>query len=1380
MPTLEDFQKAFPGQEIIKTYAGIIIKTRGGKAVLIRGVDYIDVDSFQLKIGYNKEQLSKKDVLGEEEKAVGRYKNGVIDLVRGEADKITLSHESVHWMEDIGVLNSIDVAALRGHIKRLIRKKEFSTVNKEDMGGSEDRAKFLAEALNAEEAPKGFVGRIVSRIQDFIDKIVNLFGLRTVKGIVRDIKSGEIFNNAIETKPQGKQQYAIGQKLRESEVPVDDVAPKELNTKGTNSEIISRAAEEYRSWPEKITAADGSEILLANPEDGYISKRALHLVWDNEKDAIHLDKAKWLPNVPETLRNAAARVVDQQSGNRIYVRAYNNNEKHMVVVAPDGNVIEQESFKGKLITQFPYIKPGKQGNMIIDWERNGIGNLQESSNPSHTVSADLGPERRVKGLGRSQENPNPTSPASTIPGSQQGTFQDNNTLSGEEVKGEEQYSIRSNINIIPEETNGMLKEKWDEFLYQVQDRFRYLSKEQQRVVRERGEELSEEEDAYLAETRYHGMAAAAIDEFEENHVDPILKLMEQGELSIEEVGQYLHARHAPEANERLRSINPTAAELDGVIQRAKDQLEMIKAERVSIRKSNPGKYPVNKRYRQTEKELAALHAEISRLENYDPIDDNTALSGMSDEEATSIIHEIESGSKSQYYRKIGELVDGMTKTRRELLIEAGLETPETIDKWESLYEHYVPLMREGKGAAMPRKGRGYEVKGGQKLRAGSKVDVVNILANLVAQHEATIIRAEKAKVGRAFLEFAKNNKGPWKIDKPEQVAVYTADGLITYKDNPMGYALADNVFSIRVDGEDHHITFDENNEHAMKICSSLKNLDGGDTGAFIRILSKISRYLAMVNTSLNPEFIISNFARDIQTAAYNMSDSEADKIRMKAIKQVGSAFKGIWQYERNVNRESEWAQWFDRFRHAGGQTGWIQSYEDINEREKDLIRKIKHMQPGKIRLVRRGLEAAFDFIADTNTAVENAIRLSVFKNLVEANVSEAKAAKISKELTVNFNRRGNLGPFLNAAYLFFNASMQGSARIIMAAAKSRKVRKLMAATVGFALMLDIANRLIGGDGDDGEPLYDKIGNWEKERNLIIMLGSGNGYAKIPLPWGYNVFHVLGQAAGEVLTKKHNKIIDSTLRVVGAAISAFNPMGGEASLLQVLSPTITDPFVQWAENKDWTGRKLRPSANVFAEKPSSQTYWKSVREPSRWIAEKLNSLTGGDEIRPGKMDYSPEAFDLAIDTFTGGTGKFVSNLISTPVKLATGDTVETFEVPFLRKVYGKPGKQVLTQEFYENIDEVRLVSRQLNHYKDNPEKVREIIKEYRPEVRLIKRMEVTQDALKQIREARQEIEKKTKNEEIKERKLKALDESADKIMMNFNKHYHRMMEKGSKK
>ena len=158
-----------------------------------------------------------------------------------------------------------------------------------------------------------------------------------------------------------------------------------------------------------------------------------------------------------------------------------------------------------------------------------------------------------------------------------------------------------------------------------------------------------------------------------------------------------------------------------------------------------------------------------------------------------------------------------------------------------------------------------------------------------------------------------------------------------------------------------------------------------------------------------------------------------------------------------------------------------------------------------------------------------------------------------------------------------------------------------------------------------------------------------------------------------------------------------------------------------------------------------------------------------------MDVSPEAIDLAIDTVTGGVGKFVSNLISTPIKYAKGEDVETYEIPFLRRVYGKAGKQVLTQQYYENMDAVRLVSRQLTRYKNDPAKVREIAREYRAEVRLIARMKATQNAMKDLKDQREAAEK-IKDPAVRKAREKKIEETTVKIMTGFNKHYNLLKEK----
>jgi hypothetical protein len=188
MPTLKDVQDVFKGQEVKQFPNGaFLIRTKNGAEVIISAVDKITPSKISLSIGYSKTGISENEAIA------GRYDKGMIDLVKGQADKWTLTHESVHFMEDIGVINNQEVKLLKNHIKNLVSEGQWNTLNKNDIGGAEDRAEFLAQALQKE--PRGLLGRIINKIQDFIDMLANAFGVRTVRGITRDIKTGEIYGH---------------------------------------------------------------------------------------------------------------------------------------------------------------------------------------------------------------------------------------------------------------------------------------------------------------------------------------------------------------------------------------------------------------------------------------------------------------------------------------------------------------------------------------------------------------------------------------------------------------------------------------------------------------------------------------------------------------------------------------------------------------------------------------------------------------------------------------------------------------------------------------------------------------------------------------------------------------------------------------------------------------------------------------------------------------------------------------------------------------------------------------------------------------------------------------------------------------------------------
>lgn len=121
-----------------------------------------------------------------------------------------------------------------------------------------------------------------------------------------------------------------------------------------------------------IDAADGSRIVLHNPERGNRSKlenRLNHLITD--KGNFHPEKAQWVQRIPETLQTAHARAIDDRTGNRLFMRKYADGV-HAVVVQPDGQVVDQKPFGGNLITQFAPGESHRQMEMRVDWSQYGL------------------------------------------------------------------------------------------------------------------------------------------------------------------------------------------------------------------------------------------------------------------------------------------------------------------------------------------------------------------------------------------------------------------------------------------------------------------------------------------------------------------------------------------------------------------------------------------------------------------------------------------------------------------------------------------------------------------------------------------------------------------------------------------------------------------------------------------------------------------------------------------------------------------------------------------------------------------------------------------------------------------------------------------------
>jgi N12 class adenine-specific DNA methylase/GGDEF domain-containing protein/predicted RNA methylase len=179
--TLDDIKDAFKGQAARFEDGKIKITMQDGNHLLIESVDQITPDGAAFLAAYGRKA----------EKAAGAYKSGTITIAK-IGNKWTLRHEQFHALEDMGYVTARESKILAKQIRQLSKAGKFTPANPKDIGGKEDRAKYVTEQLKKRDAA-GLAGRVIQKIADLIDGFVALFK-KTPRSIIKGIESGKIMN----------------------------------------------------------------------------------------------------------------------------------------------------------------------------------------------------------------------------------------------------------------------------------------------------------------------------------------------------------------------------------------------------------------------------------------------------------------------------------------------------------------------------------------------------------------------------------------------------------------------------------------------------------------------------------------------------------------------------------------------------------------------------------------------------------------------------------------------------------------------------------------------------------------------------------------------------------------------------------------------------------------------------------------------------------------------------------------------------------------------------------------------------------------------------------------------------------------------------------
>jgi hypothetical protein len=525
--------------------------------------------------------------------------------------------------------------------------------------------------------------------------------------------------------------------------------------------------------------------------------------------------------------------------------------------------------------------------------------------------------------------------------------------------------------------------------------------------------------------------------------------------------------------------------------------------------------------------------------------------------------------------------------------------------------------------------------------------------------------------------------------------------------------------------------------------------------------------LSALNTSYNPEFVIGNFARDVQTAVLNLSAEQTRDdgkargaaIAKQTVKDIPKAMKAIYRALRNKPQNSDWMRWFDEFRAEGAKTGYF-DMKDIDGQAADIERLITMAKGGVKGNALKWANASGQLVEDLNNTVENAVRLAAYVNARKAGISAPQAASLAKNMTVNFNRRGQMGTTLNALYMFANASIQGSLNFArtMGGLKGQRgdpvwsrlntAQKIAAGMMGGAYAFAMANRMAAGDDEDGENWYDKVPDYVKERNLVLMKSLFGGeqdgsYWTIPLPYGYNIFHVLGSNV-EAMTGGDLSIGEAATDLTLATLGSFSPIGfndsqsGIGLVLKNITPTLGKPLVDVAMNENFFGSSIYNENMPFGTpQPDSSLSRRSTPMAYKAIAEFLNDVSGGSQWRSGAIDVNPDVMRYFVNYYLGAAGNFALNKVpDNAFNLANGIDMKPNQVLFLSRVRGQVQPYADRDKFYERRDEIMQIEDEVRG-REGAQRL-EFLRENRGKLALRSLIKSTENRLKRLRKQRDRI------------------------------------------
>lgn len=729
-----------------------------------------------------------------------------------------------------------------------------------------------------------------------------------------------------------------------------------------------------------------------------------------------------------------------------------------------------------------------------------------------------------------------------------------------------------------------------------------------------------------------------------------------------------------------------------------------------------------------EHDYSGMHAIQEVAKSSDPYNDSEAIQSVMDSEAK--MESIKKGAVKDYWDKVKDA----TQYSIDSDYKNGIISKELHGHVSNMFNWYVPLRKYDEATAEDTYGYITE-QGDPKSYIGSTImrarghkylSETNVLAQIGAMGNRAIKNGGMNAIRQAFARFARNNSGNnlitetsvWYEKDPVVNIVYerypdipegaTADEINqivsdfnkdmkmkesqgmaykVYRRDKIGYKFqraenkSQHIVDVKIAGRTHTFIINGNPRAAQALNGLLENSGAKE---IMKPLSSISRMMAQLCTSYNPEFVMRNIMRDAEFASSNVTSKEGARygaLWAKYYAQLGLykgasniSFKdlsgttglGLFAKYRNgtLDMSDKVQRYFKEFMENGGETGWVQ-IKNMQDWTKEYKKDVK----GERSKIDKGGAVLRDFffgnLANINEVAENIARFATYCASRDSNRSIIRSVYDAKEVSTNFNRHGSgdaIKSFKNgemtggkaaarwtygftASYLrhcsmFFNAGIQ-STNLLVKNLKNHPVGtsiNMLAIPFALGALAALGNNVLIASEDEKDRKgvkdpYGELPDYVRRNNLCIYKGGGQ-FITIPLAIELRAFYGLGDlAAGLTFSPNVSGQKNPALDAVGCMSQLVpvmdylgNSSAGKEPLnetIKAISPSALSPFMEWELNTDWKGAPIERRGDWNENSPAWQRAYRGVPDGYMAVNKWVNAQT--NDVAKGNEDMLGNSF-----------------------------------------------------------------------------------------------------------------------------------------------------------